>query len=395
MHPFAAGGDLESLFERARPGATYELGRRLQLAIVKASVLGDESAQPRCGEFRLERRVGAGGMGVVFLVRAPDGSPVAVKVLARSAPGARVRFEREAATLRKIAHPRVVQYLQHGQTIDLAYLVMEWLEGRDLSKRLVEGPLDSPAALAIALELASALNATHGAGILHRDLKPSNVFLVGDSLEDIRLIDFGIAKQESAERAGASLTATGAVLGSPHYMAPEQLRGEHEPRSDVYGLGATLFEMLTGRPPFVGAHVGAVLVAVSAEPAPAISALRPELAGPIESLVRRMLAKDPRERPRDMQAVVSELSELLARGPVDGIVSQAERFLVRRTRREEPSPRADMAAWRSPATASKTGLFRTRSSAPTRFSRCASSASSHPALGGGWRRSPLPATSSA
>ena len=305
---------IEDALAAARPAMPEGGARRMRMRAVMASVLGPELAPPMLGRYVVEAKVASGGMGVVFRGHDPDGGqPVAIKLLNASAAAERPRFTREALILRSIVHPHVVRYLDHGVEDGLDYLVMEWLEGRDLASRLARGPLAEHDALRAALHVAQALDAAHRAGITHRDVKPSNVFLIGDRLEDLRLIDFGIARSARASHPGTRLTASGAVLGSPHYMAPEQLRGEHDARTDVYALGATLFECLTGRPPFAGAHPAAILLAVMAEPVPSVSALRSEVSPALDALLGRMLAKDMRDRPRDMAAVITELSGLFSR----------------------------------------------------------------------------------
>jgi len=271
-------------------------------------------------------------MGVVYRATdSTDGREVALKLLERSDSKDRARFEREADVLRAIAHPRVVRYLAHGTSSDgTPYLAMEWLEGRDLAARLREGTLGVRDALGLALAAAEGLHAAHAAGVIHRDMKPSNLLLVGDRLDDVRVIDFGIAR---TERGGAPMTSTGSVLGTPAYMAPEQLRGEHDVRTDVYGLGATLFEALAGRPPFAGDHPGAVLLAVMAEPSPRLDVLRSDVPLAVDALVGRMLAKHPGDRPGDMRAVVTELTDLLAD------VQPRRVALTRAERRPRPAAR--------------------------------------------------------
>lgn len=303
---------VERALAAARPLTPDDPARALRRRAARAAVLGDEDDLPRVGPYRIEARVGAGGMGVVFRARDAQGTRVAIKLLRQEAARERSRFRREAELLRGISHPNVVRYLDHGVTDEgVDYLVMEWLEGRDLAARLAQGPLPAEGALRLATVIAGALRAAHEAGVVHRDVKPGNVFLAGDDFDAARLLDFGIAKGDLP--AHATLTATGALLGSPQYMAPEQLRGAHDARTDVYGLGATLFDALTGRAPFVGAHPAAVLLAVATEPPPSLRALRPELNPALDVLVARMLAKDPRDRPRDMHAVLVELADLGAR----------------------------------------------------------------------------------
>ncbi|MBZ0232612.1 MAG: serine/threonine protein kinase, partial [Deltaproteobacteria bacterium] len=302
----------DSSFERAlaaaRPTAP-ELGRRLRLHGVLAAVLGVERPLPALERYALEQQIGAGGMGVVYRGRElASGRAVAVKLIDSRARFERARFEREVRVLRELASPRIVGYLDHGRTADgQDYLVMEWLDGEDLLARLRRGPLDVARALRLGIELARALATVHAAGITHRDVKPSNVILVGDRVDDVRLIDFGIAH---APTQGPRLTATGAMLGTPSYMAPEQIEGHADARTDVYGLGATLFEALTGRPVFAGEHPGAIVLAVLAEAPPSVSALRPDVPGAVDALVGRMLAKRPADRPVDMDAVAIELAQL-------------------------------------------------------------------------------------
>ncbi|MBL8623367.1 MAG: protein kinase [Myxococcales bacterium] len=313
-------------------------GRRVRLDGVLAAVLGD-APPPMVGRYRIEQLVGVGGMGMVYRGHDPaHARPVAIKLLA--AAGERARFAREARLLGTIDHPAVVRYLDHGVTeAGVDYLVMEWLDGCDLAARLARGRLSPAAALAIVAAAAAGLGAAHAAGVIHRDVKPSNLFLVGARDDDLRVMDFGIARTTRAS--GSQLTRTGAAIGTPAYMAPEQLRGEHDPRTDVYGLGATLFECLTGRPPFVGEHPAAVMLAVVAEPAPAVSAFLPDVAPALDALVARMLAKDLRDRPRDMAAVIADIAQLADRGPqTPRGLSRAERTPSRAAPRPAPAATA-------------------------------------------------------
>ncbi len=181
-------------------------------------------------------------------------------------------------------------------------------------------------ALQVLLGVSRALVAVHAAGVIHRDIKPGNVMLVGGCYDDVRVIDLGIARSTSH---ATQLTATGALLGTPYYMAPEQIRGHADARTDVYAVGATLFETLAGRPPFMGENAGAIVLAVLAEAPPSLHALRTDVPSAIDAVVGRMLAKDPDDRPVDMAAVVSELGQLAAaldRGAAAPVVlSRAER----------------------------------------------------------------------
>jgi hypothetical protein len=318
-------------FERALIAArptSPQLARQLRLRALLAGVLGVERPLPALDRFAIERQIGAGGMGVVYRGHElATRQPVAIKLLPPGAAYERARFEREARVLRELGHPGVVGYLDHGTTPDgHAYLVMEWVDGEDLAVRLRRGPLDVTAALRLGVAIARAMIAVHAAGVIHRDLKPSNVILAGGSVDDVRVIDFGVARTQAP---GGRLTATGAVIGTPHYMAPEQIRGVADVRTDVYGLGATLFEAIAGRAVFVGDHPGAVMIAVLAEAPPSLGPLRADVPGAVDAAIGRMLAKDPADRPVDMAAVATELSQLvaeLARGrDAAPVLSRAER----------------------------------------------------------------------
>ncbi|HEY8076314.1 MAG TPA: protein kinase, partial [Labilithrix sp.] len=250
---------------------------------------------------------GAGGMGSVYRARdKKSDATVALKMLAAS--GDAQRFAREAGVLSRLEHANIVRYLDHGAEGETKYLVMEWLAGEDLGMRLdADGALAVSDAIAVARQAASALAAAHRAGVVHRDLKPANLFLVDRSFANVKLLDFGVARTESA----VDLTVSGAVVGTPPYMAPEQVRGDAiAPTADVYGLGALLYRCLAGKPPFEGAHNLAVLAKVILETPVPIRELRPDVPPALDALVSRLLAKDAAERPIDGAAVIEELDAL-------------------------------------------------------------------------------------
>ncbi|HEY1417797.1 MAG TPA: serine/threonine-protein kinase, partial [Myxococcaceae bacterium] len=258
------------------------------------------------GRFELGRVAASGGMGVVFRgVDRESGALVAVKTL-RGLEGAE-RFRREVRVLSGLRHPGIVTYLGHGQAQEELYLVMEWLEGEDLGSRLAAAEVSIDEAVGVGLQLASALAAAHAQGIVHRDLKPSNVFLCDWRLDRVKLLDYGIARLIGA----TSFTQTGAVVGTPAYMAPEQARGERslDARADVYSLGALLFHCFTGRPPFEAETLQGLLVSVIQRPTPRVGE-RVALPRALDDLLFRMMDKDPRRRPQDGQAVFQELSAL-------------------------------------------------------------------------------------
>jgi serine/threonine-protein kinase len=237
-------------------------------------------------------------MGEVF--RAVDeqlGRPVAVKLMLPSDrdPRAVERFHREARSAAQLNDPHVVAVYDFGQQGDQFYLVMELVEGGTVASELAEhGPLPKDRAIDIVEQAAAGLAAAHRAGVVHRDVKPGNLLLAPGGL--VKVADFGIAHQ--ADDAATALTATGQLIGSALYLAPERARGGQAGKpSDVYSLGCVLYQLLTGEPPFQAEHPAALLYQhVDAVP-PLPSATRPELDGGFEAELMRMLAKDPAERP--------------------------------------------------------------------------------------------------
>ena len=264
------------------------------------------------GRFTIERRAGAGGMGTVYVARdLQTAQRVALKVLLAGERDALdlERFDREATVLSELAHPGIVRYVAHGVDENGGpYLAMEWVEGTTLADRLGE-PLTREASLVLVRAVADALGAAHALGIVHRDIKPSNIVLDGGDVAQPRLLDFGIARHQGADRA---LTQTGAVIGTPGYMAPEQARGltTFDARADVYALGCLLFRCITGRTPFVGEHPVAVLARTILEEAPHVCDLCPDVSMRIDELVASMLARDPSKRPTDGTAVSTAIRAL-------------------------------------------------------------------------------------
>jgi tRNA A-37 threonylcarbamoyl transferase component Bud32 len=275
---------------------------------VRPGVPGDFPIETR---FTLEARVGRGASGDVY--RALDrvtGQPVAVKRLVhdRGDDDALTRFRREARLLAQIEHPHVVRYVAHGVDADgRACLVVEWLAGEDLSRRLKRAPLVPAEALLVAREIASGLAALHDAGIVHRDVKPANVFLVDDEAGGVRvkLIDLGVARSAGE----TTLTAAGLSVGTPSYMAPEQARGEERitPRADQFALGVLIFEIVAGKRPFTGPDQFSVLAKILLSEPPRLAEVVPDVPPALDALVSRALRKEPGDRFPSM----AELSAVL------------------------------------------------------------------------------------
>jgi streptogramin lyase len=248
-------------------------------------------------DYRIEEPIGQGGMGVVYLAHDVRlGRRVALKVMAPSlARDGRYRasFARESELAMSLEHPNVVPIHDAGEAEGRLYLAMRRVEGSDLRALLRrEGALDPARALAIVSQIAQALDAAHAKGLVHRDVKPSNVLL--DDNEHVYLADFGLTRRLSE---GAALQAEAATLGTPAYLAPEQIEGgEIDGRADVYSLGCLLYECLTSEPPFPGDSRLAVAWAHLEQAPPAASERRPELPGAVDGVIRRAMAKDPADR---------------------------------------------------------------------------------------------------
>jgi eukaryotic-like serine/threonine-protein kinase len=256
--------------------------------------------------YLLEERLGKGGMGQVW--RAHDqrlDRTVGIKVMApelTEQPEFLVRFLREAQSIARISHPNVVSVLDFGESEDIPFLVMEYVPGRPLSE-LTGAPMDPDRARAIVAQAADASGAAHVQGVIHRDLKPANILLTDDGR--VKLVDFGIASLKNVDR----ITQTGTTIGSPHYISPEQATGDKaSPRSDVYALGAVLFELLTGERPFEGESVAAVAMAHVDEAARPPSELVPGLDPQLDAIVLKALAKNPNERYADGRELSQALS---------------------------------------------------------------------------------------
>jgi hypothetical protein len=277
--------------------------------------------------FELEDPIGSGGMGEVFRARdSISGEVVAVKVLSDEESHQTERFAREIEVLAELRHPGIVRHVSHGMTPSgELFLVMEWLDGEILKARLERGPLTVSEAVTLARRVAEALGAAHAQGVVHRDLKPSNLFLVGGQLDQVKVLDFGIA-----QRAGRTpLTQSGIMVGTPGYMAPEQVRtgGAVDARADVFALGCVLFQCLTGVPPFDGDNTAAILAKILFGTAPRVSELWPEVPGSLDALVARMLAKEPTVRPSDGANLAAALAAL---GPLAHSGAAAPRERVAR-----------------------------------------------------------------
>jgi len=285
-----------------------ELRRRLQAVLA--------------GRYTIERELGQGGMATVFLAQDVRlGRAVAIKLLdpALTSTIGVERFLREIAITARLNHPHILSLIESGQDGGLVYYVMPHIEGESLRDRLRrEPPVSVSGAAWIAREVADALTYAHGRGVIHRDIKPENILL---SDGHAWVADFGIARaiETCADSVGKALTVTGLPIGTPAYMSPEQVEGrpDVDGRSDVYSLGCVLFELLVGRPPFLGRSARAVMQQHVATPPPSLAELRPDLSPQLTAVVERAISKDPHERFQTAKAFGEEL-QLIAASAVVG-----------------------------------------------------------------------------
>ncbi len=272
--------------------------------------------------YRVEAELGAGGMGVVYRARDEKlGREVALKTVSAGQLGderARARLIREARVLAGLSHPGIVQVFDVGETDDGgAFLVMELVDGRTLRALMRDGPLPMPRVLAIARAVAEALAAAHGAGVVHRDVKPDNVMVRRDGR--VVVLDFGLVKRdaESSASTDAALTRSGAVVGTPAYLAPEQARGRASPASDQFSLAVMIFELLAGRTPWVGETSAHVLAQILLDAPPSLHELRPDLPASVDGVLARALAKSEGERHPGVTDLVDALESAFARASED------------------------------------------------------------------------------
>jgi len=271
---------------RASPGGTL--------------VLDEVDHKPTLGRYEVERELGKGAMGAVYLGRDPRiNRVVAIKTMALSAEfegtdltQARERFFREAETAGRLSHPNIVTIYDAGEEQDLAYIAMEFLEGKDLTEYTRAGQLLPLADAGQAIcDVAEALAYAHAQGVVHRDIKPANIMYDANT-RTIKVTDFGIARITAASR-----TRTGVVLGTPSYMSPEQLAGKHvDGRSDLFSLGVMAFELFSGRLPFEGDSLTTLMYQIANTSHPDIAQLRPDLPACLSGVINRALAKEPDQR---------------------------------------------------------------------------------------------------
>jgi serine/threonine protein kinase len=302
------------------------------------------------GKYEIARLVGEGGMGSVFEAKhLLIGRRLAIKFLHpqyATSEEVTTRFHREAQAAAQIGHENIIEVTDMGTAPDGSpYIVMEFLEGCD-AKTLIEaeGAIPHKRAAHIIVQALSALHAAHQVGIIHRDLKPENIYLIEKGLNPdyVKLLDFGISKFRALETDGAKgLTQTGTVLGTPHYMSPEQARGEQDLtlRSDIYAMGVILYQMLTGHLPFDAPNYNALLIKILTEDPPSPDTLNPDLPPELVDTINTSMARDPNDRFSDCLTFRARLLPFVpGASDVTSSLSTASRTAIREAMYAKPTP---------------------------------------------------------
>ncbi|BAU46727.1 serine/threonine protein kinase [Sulfurifustis variabilis] len=285
--------------ERKQRAAAAERAVMLGPVAGSGTIVLDAMEKPRLGRYEVEKELGRGAMGTVYLGRDPRiGRVVAIKTIALSQfeeaerPQVRERFFREAEAAGRLNHPNIVTIYDAGEEQDLGFIAMELLEGKDLTHYVQPGkelPLEW--VVDVVTQVADALDYAHRCDVVHRDIKPANI-MHDDAKQSVKVTDFGIARITDSNN-----TRTGVIMGSPFYMSPEQLAGKPvDGRSDLFSLGVTLFELLAGVQPFRGDSMAALMYQIANEPHPDILAIRPALPPRLKSFLDKALRKDPSDR---------------------------------------------------------------------------------------------------
>jgi serine/threonine-protein kinase len=308
VHPTSAGAAAGGLAMAAAP------------MIDEPPMTGDLLPGSLVGEYKVDKKIGEGGMGSVYSATHPMiGKRAAIKVISTALgtdASAVARFVQEARSVNQIGHPNIVDVFAFGELSDgRNYFVMEYLQGESLAERVTRVAMPLGEAIEILDQIADALEAAHEKSIVHRDLKPDNVYLaaVRGGRTMVKLLDFGIAKLAVADgpgSGGVQKTRTGMMMGTPGYLSPEQARGKNvDHRTDVYALGCMVFEIVTGRLPFVADNAMDIVLMHMTAPAPRASEIWPEIPPQLDHCIARMLEKDVALRPSlaEVRAVFSEL----------------------------------------------------------------------------------------
>jgi serine/threonine-protein kinase len=308
-----------------------------------AAIMTASSIRPRLSgqspeNLEIQERLGEGGMGIVFRARQPLlDRVVALKMIhagAQTDPKQLARFHTEVQAVARLSHPNFVQIYEIGEREGLPYFLMEYVGGGSLERKLSSGPLPVRQAAQLVETLARAMQVAHEHGIVHRDLKPANILLTYDGQP--KITDFGLAKMISNQAAGPS--RSGGIIGTPAYMAPEQAAdGGAGPPSDIYSLGATLYEMLTGRPPFRGATVYGTLLQVMHHEVVPPRRLRPKLPRDLETICLKCLEKSPQKRFASCAALAEDLHAYLSGEPIQARTAPAWERALRGLRRDPAS----------------------------------------------------------
>ncbi len=324
---------LDEFKQRRAAGSRMPLGEvlvemghltRPQLEQLLGAQGGRKSPRQLIPGFELIRKLGEGGMGATYLARQESMDRlVALKVLRKSFSRDEqfvARFRREAQLAGKLDHVNIVQALDVGEAAGFHYLIMEYVEGRNLTDLMPEsGPMAEELALHFVIQIARALAFADKHGIIHRDIKPDNVMVTAQNIA--RLCDFGLARQSGSE---TRLTQTGTAMGTPHYVSPEQARGDREVdiRSDIYSLGATLYHLVTGETPFSGSSAVVVMTKHLTEQLPWPQDINPDVSEGCALVISRMMAKDPADRYSPPAELIADL-EMVIDGKAPGEVAMA------------------------------------------------------------------------